>query len=199
MDKYTDDEILHGLRTRRRDVAAFVCAQYFESIRYLVLSKGGSEEQAKDNFQSGLEDLLVLIDRDGFTLTCNIRTLLYKMCENRWKNQLERFNIEKRYALRKLEEDDVPDHSENLDQDLFDRIVRFHFRQLAKGCIEILKLFLSGRSPAEIAEQMNTTPDYIKKRKSNCKDMLVTAIQNDPKFNELKKSNLKWPDTLNIS
>ena len=67
-------------------------------------------------------------------------------------------------------------------------LMRLHFGQLGADCQEVLRRFFDGDSLRQIAEVMNFTEAYAKKRKFICQQKLIAAISADPIYNELSAS-----------
>ena len=61
-----------------------------------------------------------------------------------------------------------------------------HFFTLSEDCKKILELFFAKTPMKKIAEMLETSESYVKKRKHICKTRLMQNVQNDPLFNELR-------------
>ncbi len=66
--------------------------------------------------------------------------------------------------------------------------MRKHFLRLGSKCQTVLQMFFEGESLRKIAEAMNFTESYAKKRKFVCQQRLIQAISEDPLFKELSTS-----------
>lgn len=65
-------------------------------------------------------------------------------------------------------------------------LYRQHFKLLSEDCKKLLTYFFQGHSLREIGTIMGFTEKYTKKRKFLCQKKLITSIEQDPVFNELK-------------
>ena len=113
---------------------------------------------------------------------------LYNLKKDKWeKNNLwnnKKFEVSEPEDLERVD----------LDQDLIGRLEQSekeqlfykHFDLLGEQCRKIMMWFFDKTALSEIAKRLDTTENYIKKRKFVCKEKLVKAIQNDPSFSELK-------------
>jgi len=190
MEKFSDQHIIDSIR-KRDDVAfKYLQVKFQDSIRLMVLEMGGSQEDAKDVFSEGLIALIRLVDREDFTLTCKLGTLVYALCKKTWKQHLEKQVAVNNYHLRKLESTPDWDFTEEVDQQLYQEIFWESFKQLEKVCQEILEGYLKEISPMEIAEKLGYSYGYIRKRKSMCHGFLMKMIQNHPIFKRIKQSEL---------
>ncbi len=190
MKEYSDQYIIDSIR-RREDVAfKYLQVKFQDSIRLMVMEKGGTQEDAKDVFSEGLIALIRLVDRDDFELTCKLGTLVYALCLKSWKQHLEKQTAVRNYHVRKLE--DIPewDFTEEADQQLYQEIFWECFKQLEKVCQQILEGYLKEISPKDIAEKLGYSYGYIRKRKSMCHSFLMKMIEDHPTFRKIKQSEL---------
>lgn len=190
LGKYNDQHIVDGIRNR--DDAAFKVLQvrFQDSIRLMVLEMGGTQEDAKDVFSEGLIALIRLVDQEDFTLTCKLGTLVYALCNKKWKQHIEKRTAVHNYHVRKLEPSPERDFTEDFDQKLYRDIFWESFRKLEKVCQEILEGYLKETSPKDIAEKLGYSYGYVRKRKSMCHSFLMNTIENHPTYIRIKQTEL---------
>jgi len=188
MIHYTVEALLEGLRTSNNEVLSFIYRKYFPEIRFFVIKNSGSDEDAQDVFQESIIIIYKKLRDDVLDLTCSFKTYLYSVCRIVWLKQLEK---------RKNKSDSFSDNqvfvdlNEGVDemaeeQEKF-KLYQKHFQTLHIDCQTILKLFLEKVPLRDIASRMNIKSEkYLKKRKYQCKEILVKRIQNDPNFKRLK-------------
>lgn len=58
--------------------------------------------------------------------------------------------------------------------------------EMGDSCRKILQLSWSGASMQEVAEQLNVTYAYARKKKSECMARLISLVKQSPEFNALK-------------
>ncbi len=188
MIHYTVEAILKGLKSNDNEVLNFIYRKYFPEIRFFVIKNSGSDEDAQDVFQEAIIIIYKKL-RDGvLDLTCSFKTYLYSVCRIVWLKQLEKRKIKKdgfsdNQVFVDLQEgvDEMAEEQERY------KLYQKHFQTLHVDCQTILKLFLEKVPLKEIASRMNINSEkYLKKRKFQCKEILVKRIQNDPNFKKLK-------------
>jgi RNA polymerase sigma factor (sigma-70 family) len=188
MIHYTVEAILKGLKSNDNEVLNFIYRKYFPEIRFFVIKNSGSDEDAQDVFQEAIIIIYKKL-RDGvLDLTCSFKTYLYSVCRIVWLKQLEKRKIKKdgfsdNQVFVDLQEgvDEMAEEQERY------KLYQKHFQTLHVDCQTILKLFLEKVPLKEIANRMNINSEkYLKKRKFQCKEILVKRIQNDPNFKKLK-------------
>jgi RNA polymerase sigma factor (sigma-70 family) len=190
MKEYSDQHIIDSIR-RREDVAfKYLQVKFQDSIRLMVMEKGGTQEDAKDIFSEGLIALIRLVDRDDFVLTCKLGTLVYALCLKSWQQHLEKQVAVRNYHVRKLEDAPEWDFTEEADQQLYQEIFWECFKQLENVCQQILEGYLKEISPRDIAEKLGYSYGYIRKRKSMCHSFLMKMIEDHPTFRKIKQSEL---------
>lgn len=188
MIHYTVEAVIKGLRTNDSEVLNFIYRKYFPEIRFFVIKNSGSDEDAQDVFQEAIIIIYKKL-RDGvLDLNCSFKTYLYSVCRIVWLKQLEKRKIKKsgfsdNQVFVDLQEgvDEMAEEQERF------KLYQKHFQTLHIDCQTILKLFLEKVPLKEIAGRMNIKSEkYLKKRKFQCKEILVKRIQNDPNFKRLK-------------
>jgi RNA polymerase sigma factor (sigma-70 family) len=163
--------------------------KFSDKIRRLVVANSGSEMDAADIFQDALLSIYNKAKTGNFILTCPFEAFLYIICKNRWINELGKRKLtvtideSKGYAVgedsfRSAEECILLHERKDL---LMKKLV-----DLGKGCRQLLYLSWSGCSMEKVAEMLNITYGYARKRKSECMEKLVTLVRHSPHFDSLK-------------
>ena len=185
---YTVEAQLEGIRTSNNEVLSFIYRKYFQEIRFFVLKNSGSDEDAQDVFQESIIIIYKKLRDDTLDLTCSFKTYLYSVCRIVWLKQLDRRNSKsERFSdvMSFVEINDGVDQAV-VDQERF-KLYQKHFVTLHSDCQKILRLFLAKVPLKDIAAKMNIKSEkYLKKRKFQCKEILVKRIQNDPEYKKLK-------------
>lgn len=186
--EYTDSEIIECLRNRQSYVVKYLLDRYLPMIRLMVTQSGGSPEDARDLFQEGLMIILEKIDNREFALTCRFKTFLYSICENLWRISLAKQKSAGNYFLRRPEEEDDSDPGERIDNEMYQSIFREAFDSLDEVSRKILKLYWLDKSPAEIAEMLGYTYNYVRKKKSEAQAELTGKVKSHPEYLKIMRS-----------
>lgn len=181
----TDQELLQGMLHADRAAIRQIYDSTLPAVILWVAQNSGTEADARDIFQEALLALFRRLEQGDFELRCQLKSYLRIMCRNLWMTR-----IRDRKPLSPLSEEEEQialDRTvqEQLEQSEKRQLFLKHFDQLEAGCKQILSLFFDKVPLKEIAEKMNTSVSYIKKRKFVCKERLVKAIQNDRAFREM--------------
>ncbi len=186
--EYSDNEIIECLRNRQSYVVHYLSDQCLPMIKYMVTHMGGTYEDAKDVFQEGLMIILEKIDNREFTLTCKFRTFIYCICENLWKTAIIKRQTAATYLQNSAATEEETDISEQLDDDLHLEIFRKAYDKIDNTGKKILKLYWEGFSPQEIAEKLNYTYGYVRKKKSEAQAQLIEKVRSHPEYKNMRMS-----------
>ncbi len=151
-----------------------------------IKNKGGTEQDAKDVFQETIMALFKQAKAGKLELRVHLRTYFIAICKNQWYK-----------AIRNNHRTDsmIPDFDpSDLDQNLINeleraekfRLIHSHLKKMSPSNRAILSMHLQKYSTKEIAKALNFSAAYVKKRKYLSKKILLNAIRNDSRFQELK-------------
>ena len=150
-----------------------------------VRRNSGTRADARDLFQEALVVVFQRLREGDLTLTCPLENYLLAICRNQWRTRLKR----KQRAAELPAADTLvldPQVLTRLESSDRDALYRRHFAKLEAGCQRILRWYFERVPVKEIAQRLNTSANYIKKRKHVCQSRLKGAIQADPVFLELQ-------------
>jgi len=194
MKKYTDQEIIQGLKSGESYAVKYLAKDYLPVIRYYISKNNGNEEDAKDIFQDALYIVIEKIHNNDFVLQGALSTYLFAICKNLWLMALDRQKAAKNYELRRLADHIDSDFTEAVDQVFYENIFRQCFEAMDQVSQKILKMYWMEISPSEIADKLGYSYGYVRKKKSECMKELKNRIIDHPDFNELEKNlNIKQP------
>jgi len=183
--EYRDKQIIDCLRTRQSFVVRYLHDRYLPMIRLMIYNMGGSSEDALDIFQDGLMILIEKIDSGDFSLTCKFKTFLYCICENLWKTVLVKRKAAVNYFRQRINDDEEVDFTEQIDEQLYKDIFHSAFEELGPSCRNILKLYWEELSLREIAEKLDLTYEYVKKKKCEAQAELIRIVKMHPDYKKI--------------
>jgi RNA polymerase sigma factor (sigma-70 family) len=188
MIHYSDHAIVEGLRLNSDFIIKYVYKEFFPTIRFLVKSNTGFDEDAEDIFQEALFIVLKKLQNEDFELSSSFLTYLYSISRNLWLQKLKR----KRQAHQN--QDDLERYLSNRENSVdshYDehekyKLFQEYFDKMSPDCQRLMKLFLTRMPLREIAEEMGyKSEDYAKTKKYLCKESLKKLIENDPRLQDL--------------
>jgi RNA polymerase sigma factor (sigma-70 family) len=190
--QYTDQELIEGLRQRKRSCINYLYQEYFPVIRHYLKQNSGNSQDVEDMFQ---DTIIVLYKRSmvqPFVLECSLKTFFMSVCKNLWLQRLEtRYRLlyqaefEVHEAIGNYTMDDQELGSEYLEQQ---RLFYKNLMLMPTECRRILQLYCLKIPYKEIARLMKYKDEvYVKTRKYYCKKLLRKKIMNDPECRQFLK------------
>jgi RNA polymerase sigma factor (sigma-70 family) len=184
VSRLSQSELIEGLRKRDDKVLRYIYKADFLSVRNMIMSNKGTEDDAKDIFQ---ESLIITFrkfrENENFTVHCSIHTYIYSVARNLWLKHLRISrdnlkNFSENHDYIEFEEPE-PVSAEELRLALYQKV----FLELPPDCQKIMKLSMDGVSQKDIANILGyKSENYISKRKHFCKEYLIKKIKENPEF-----------------
>lgn len=180
--KYSDSDIIDGIRRQDNKILTYLYEAYYEVIRDHLKKNSGSEDDVYDVLQESVVILYKQVTGDGFSLTSDLRGYFFGIARNLWNTQL-------RYRSRVTAfetEPANPDETEDLTKAALERIVTRSFALLKEDCQTVLNLYSEGYSYEEIARKTGMKNEaYARRKKYLCKEALMEIIRTDPEYQDL--------------
>lgn len=165
----SDASIIKALQNGDELALKQVYKQNYPVVVNLVISNGGTLQEAKDIFQEALIIFYEKVREEDFQLSSRIKTYLYSVSRNLWLKQLKR--------KRRMEEP-LKDTDEFIDPETGDALSKEeHFRAMHQAliaigepCSSILRdFYLNSKSMEEITSRFGyTNTDSAKNQKYKC-------------------------------
>ncbi len=189
---YSDKEILEGILREDKNVISYLYHTSYKTIRHLVLTNNGSEEDAQDVFQETIVILYRKVKEEELVLTSSLKTYLYSISRLLWLKELDK---RKKYTELDVQEEFI-DLEDNIDLliALNDRLklYREKFEELSEDCKKVLRMFLEEISIKEITRIMGySSEQHTKNRRFRCKKSLIKRIQESKEYKELRNETNK--------
>lgn len=189
MKRYSDEEVILGLRRRDNHVIQYIYKENFQSISHMILNNNGSDDDAEDVFQ---ETLIIIFKRlrenDHFELSSTFATYIYSVGRLIWLKKLRdssRMNVtELNQEMEEFLEFEEPPPVE--DKDLRLAVYQRNLKLIPEDCQKILTLTAQDVPSKDIAEKLGFRSDaYVRKRRHFCKEFLVNRIKEDEDYQAL--------------
>jgi RNA polymerase sigma factor (sigma-70 family) len=189
---YTDEELVEGLRQRKRSCIAYLYQEYFPVIRHLLRQNSGSQQDIEDLFQDTLVALYSKCSVEPFRLACSLKTYFVAISRNLWLQRLEskyKLLYQADYEVNECKENYFTGAVDQDEEDLeLDRLFYKNLLLLPNDCRRLLQLYCLKIPYKEIARMMKYKDEvYVKTRKYSCKKLLRRRIMNDPEFQNFFK------------
>ncbi len=153
-----DKEIVQLLRSGKHNQALKALYSSYPSIERLIVSNGGTANQAKDVFQDALVVFFEKVQDRKFELTAKISTYLYSVSRLLWKTELRKQNkdvVLNDVKVTHIEDTTLVDLNEHKEKEQKFEFLDEILKQLGDKCKQVLELFYYQKlSMKEIAVQL---------------------------------------------
>lgn len=187
MEPLTTEIIIDGISAQDKTILKAIYYTYFPSIKRLIEDNNGSEQDAKDIFQEAIIIIYRKIKAGNLKIHTSFKAYIFAACQKLWLKELLARNEKMENLAIFLEYQSTPEI--NLDEYTKHKqyqLYQKHFKRLEKGCQETLRMFLDEISFKEIAKKLGTSYDYIRIKKTRCKEQLIRYIKEDPEYERWK-------------
>jgi len=175
-----DQQIVKLIQLGKQDKAFLKLYKSYPKVHKLIVSKGGSNEDAKDVFQEALIIFYEKARQKDFQLTAAISTYLYSVCRFLWKDQLvkKKGNPTAEFSSN-LSSADEAELQEVLNKEEQFLKMENALNQIGEKCLELLQLFYyKGLRMKEIASKLGLKSEKIaKNQKYKCLERAKQKVQ----------------------
>ena len=174
-----DQKLIEFLREDKTDKAFYQLYSGYPKVEKLILSKGGTKNDAQDVFQEALIVLYKKLKTTDFQLTSKLSTYLYSVSRFLWKDQLIKSNRMKSADFKlDLLEDELNELEQLKENELKLKQVEQILTTISAKCQEILQMFYyKSFSMKEIAKKMGYTSERIARtQKYKCMEKAKNQI-----------------------
>lgn len=186
---HPDQMYIEGLANNNSAVIQSIYKKFVPKVVSYIRNNSGDEDQAQDVVQEVLILLFNQAKAKKLQLTCPFDAYFFLLCKRKWLNELKK-SANKGVTLQ----EDFTSTTESTqvmlaETELFDekqQLFDLMFQKLGDKCKEVLQLSFSLQSMEEVAQKLNVTYGYVRKKKSLCTGQLTQWIQETNRFKSLK-------------
>ncbi len=186
---HKDHKYIKALLNNDSRILGELYRKFTPKIIAYVKKNSGDETQANDLIQDVLVTIFHQAKDKGFILTCPFDAYFFLLCKRKWLNLLKKKSINK----VTIEDDylSISDKQEEQANDteryeMQNSLFETKFQELGKKCKELLKMSFTIKSMEKVAEALNISYGYARKKKSQCMGQLTKLIKADTSFEMIK-------------
>ena len=186
---HSDQIYLDGLANNDSAIIQSIYKKFVPKVVSYIRNNSGDEDQAQDVIQEVMILLFNQAKANKLQLTCPFDAYFFLLCKRKWLNELKKVShkgvtIDDDTTSSKEPTEELLAQTEVFEekQQLFDLM----FQKLGDKCQELLKLSFTLKSMEEVAEKLQVTYGYARKKKSLCTGQLTQWIQEHSLFKTLK-------------
>lgn len=189
---HPDQMYIDGLLQNNSAIIKSIYKNFAPKIINYIKNNNGNFDQAEDVIQEVIIGLYNQAKTKGLQLTCPFDAYFFLLCKRKWLNELKKtayntvtIDDEKVSTNEALQQQVFQTEQFDEKQDLFNE----QFKKLGAKCQELLQLSFVLKTLEEVAEKLNVTYGYVRKKKSICTAELTQMIQQSPQFANAKMNN----------
>jgi RNA polymerase sigma factor (sigma-70 family) len=186
---HADQIYIEGLANNNSAIIQSIYKKFVPKVVSYIRNNSGDADQAQDVVQEIMILLFNQAKANKLQLTCPFDAYFFLLCKRKWLNELKKSSnkgvtIDEDSTSINEPTEEMVTQTEAFDekQQLFDAM----FQKLGDKCQELLKLSFTIKSMEEVAEKLNVTYGYVRKKKSLCTGQLTQWIQETNQFKSLK-------------
>ena len=169
-----DQKLIELLREDKTDKAFYKLYSGYPKVEKLILSKGGTKNDAQDIFQEALIALYNKACDPDFVLSYPIGGLIFQICKNKWIDQIRKKTKESAVRILEKERYDSEQPSASAMEQIEEEEIRQNnlnaaFGKLSELCQKLLKAVSEGTTSKDIAVQLAMNDvNTVYRRKNAC-------------------------------
>ena len=186
---HSDQYFIEGLANNNSAIIQFIYKKFVPKVVSYIRNNSGDEDQAQDVVQEIMILLFNQAKAGQLKLTCPFDAYFFLLCKRKWLNELKKSSnkgvtIQDDFTSTNEPTEEMVAQTELFEekQQLFDMM----FQRLGEKCQEVLKLSFTLKSMEKVAEKLNVTYGYVRKKKSLCTGQLTQWIHEHSSFKSLK-------------
>jgi RNA polymerase sigma factor (sigma-70 family) len=186
---HEDQLYIDGLANNNSAIIQSIYKKFAPKVVYYIKTNSGDQDQAQDIIQEVLITIYNQAKTKNLKLSCPFDAYFFLLCKRRWLNEIKKVTkkevtIGNNEVYKDESTVEMANQTEIFEekQSLFDEM----FQKLGEKCQEVLKLSFIAKTMGEVAQKLNVTYGYVRKKKSLCTGQLTEMIQQSSKYKSLK-------------
>ena len=186
---HPDQIYIDGLANNDSAIIQSIYKKFVPKVVHYIKNNSGDEDKAQDVIQ----EIMILLFNQAKTkklqLTCPFDAYFFLLCKRKWLNEIKKSSNKGVTIDEDLPSNNEPTEEMVTETEVFDekqQLFDLMFQKLGDKCQELLKLSFTIKSMEEVAEKLNVTYGYVRKKKSLCIGQLTQWIQETNRFKSLK-------------
>ncbi|MBW1297858.1 RNA polymerase sigma factor [Aquimarina litoralis] len=183
----TDQKVIKGILDGDQKILNVFYRDNINYIQGYILRHSGTIQDVEDIFQDAMVVLYQKIKSGTFEIHVPLSTYFYGICKNTWRTRLrKKHQIIFDETMIDIKRETTDSLMNSIENDEREHLYRKHFQKLSTSNRSLMLLYFEGKSVKEISKITGYTPGYTRKKKFDVKKELLTMIEQDPMFQELR-------------
>lgn len=186
---HPDQYLIEGLANNDSVIIRSIYKKFVPKVVSYIRNNSGDEDQAQDVVQEIMILLFNQAKARQLELSCPFDAYFFLLCKRKWLNELKKVSNKGVTIQDDLTSVNEPTEEMVAQTEIFEekqQLFDMMFQRLGEKCQEVLKLSFTLKSMEEVAEKLNVTYGYVRKKKSLCTGQLTQWIHEHSSFKLLK-------------
>lgn len=192
------NEVLMRLKARDKVVIEKIYNCLFPSLNHWISINSGTREDAEDVFHDSLLCVMIKLDTQVISLTCDFSTYFISICRNKWLQILYKrkrlISLTSESLQKPMADQDEPsdmEDPESIEDQKYQAFIEA-LNELDPKSQAVMEASLNGKSNEEIAHEMGfINPQAVADKKKNCKKKLIRIISECPLYKNQMNEELR--------
>lgn len=187
--RYSDEQLIHGLKTRDNYVLKYLLERYHRKIAKYVIKNKGTKQDADDLFQDTICIMFKVVNSNEFKIRCTFDAYFTTMFRNIWISEVKlRFKMNQIDIIQETLIYEETDKHKEIVMEKMQNLALTEFMNLDKEHSTLLDMFYyKKKSMAEIAYKMGyKNANSAKALKCNALGRLKERIKATSLYNKLE-------------
>ncbi|AFL80542.1 RNA polymerase sigma factor, sigma-70 family [Aequorivita sublithincola DSM 14238] len=187
---HSDQQYVAALVANDSIIINEIYTKFAPKVIGYVCKNSGDEAAARDIIQETLITIYDQAKTNGLQLTCPFDAYFFLICKRKWLNSIKKsgnkevtIEEERLYISDDADEQAAKTQQFEEQQNLYLAVLS----TMGETCKKIITLGFSAMSMQEVADQMDVTYAYARKKKSLCISKLTQLIKESALYRKLKK------------
>lgn len=186
---HPDQYLIEGLANNDSAIIRSIYKKFVPKVISYIRNNSGDEDQAQDVVQEIMILLFNQAKSRQLELSCPFDAYFFLLCKRKWLNELKKASNKGVTIQDDLTSTNEPTEEMVAQTEIFEekqQLFDMMFQRLGEKCQEVLKWSFTLKSMEEVAEKLNVTYGYVRKKKSLCTGQLTQWIHEHSSFKTLK-------------
>ena len=186
---HEDQSYINGLVNNDSQVINSIYKKFVPKVINFIRNNSGDNDQAQDVVQDVLVLMFNQAKSNKLQLTCPFDAYFFLLCKRKWINELKKVSNKKVTISDDFTSINESELQMSLQTEIFEEqqnLFNEMFVKLGDKCQELLKLSFTIKSLEDVAEKLNVTYGYVRKKKSICTGQLTEMIQESNRYKNIK-------------
>lgn len=186
---HPDQLYIDGLLRNDSRIIQEIYRKFAPKVKHHICNNSGDDDRAQDVIQEVLITIYNQARTNGLQLTCPFDAYFFLLCKRRWLNELKKVSNKGVTSWDDNVSMGEPAAEQAMQTEIFDEkqsLFEEMFQKLGEKCRELLQLSFVTKTMEEVAQKLDVSYAYVRKKKSLCTGQLTEMIQQSPRFKSLK-------------